>query len=183
MAEGDVELELDNEENCTERPAEKPRKHDSGAADLERVTDYAEEKEILSSDLETVRGDDRAQHRPRCRLPARDQPGTRTGTGPDQDRDRTRPGQGQDQTRTGQDQDRTGPAQDQPRTSPGPGQDQDRTGPDQDRTSPGQDQTRDPSASCVCSSCSLVSRPCPLLGTDAPGNRKPNKKEKRNWLK
>ncbi|XP_077329152.1 huntingtin-interacting protein K isoform X2 [Lithobates pipiens] len=52
-AEGDVELELENEENCSERPADKPRKHDSGAADLERVTDYAEEKEIQSSNLET----------------------------------------------------------------------------------------------------------------------------------
>jgi len=32
----------------------KEKKHDSGAADLERVTDYAEEKEILSTstDLE-----------------------------------------------------------------------------------------------------------------------------------
>ncbi|XP_010223038.1 PREDICTED: huntingtin-interacting protein K, partial [Tinamus guttatus] len=30
------------------------RKHDSGAADLERVTDYAEEKEIQSSNLETA---------------------------------------------------------------------------------------------------------------------------------
>ncbi|NXI73347.1 HYPK protein, partial [Anseranas semipalmata] len=29
-------------------------KHDSGAADLERVTDYAEEKEIQSSNLETA---------------------------------------------------------------------------------------------------------------------------------
>lgn len=54
-AEGDVELELETEENCSERPADKPRKHDSGAADLERVTDYAEEKEIQSSNLETVR--------------------------------------------------------------------------------------------------------------------------------
>ncbi|XP_018428289.1 PREDICTED: huntingtin-interacting protein K [Nanorana parkeri] len=53
-AEGDVELELENEENCSERPADKPRKHDSGAADLERVTDYAEEKEIQSSNLETA---------------------------------------------------------------------------------------------------------------------------------
>ncbi|PIO22850.1 hypothetical protein AB205_0159760 [Aquarana catesbeiana] len=53
-AEGDVELELENEENCSERPADKPRKHDSGAADLERVTDYAEEKEIQSSNLETM---------------------------------------------------------------------------------------------------------------------------------
>lgn len=54
-AEGDVDLDLEAEENCTGKPAEKPRKHDSGAADLERVTDYAEEKEISSSDLETVR--------------------------------------------------------------------------------------------------------------------------------
>ncbi|XP_069758519.1 huntingtin-interacting protein K [Narcine bancroftii] len=52
MAEADGDLDLENDE--AERPAEKPRKHDSGAADLERVTDYAEEKEILSSDLETA---------------------------------------------------------------------------------------------------------------------------------
>ncbi|MEE6503400.1 hypothetical protein FKM82_004814, partial [Ascaphus truei] len=52
--EGDVELELETEENCSERPVDKPRKHDSGAADLERVTDYAEEKEIQSSNLETA---------------------------------------------------------------------------------------------------------------------------------
>nr|XP_039323968.1 huntingtin-interacting protein K-like [Saimiri boliviensis boliviensis] len=37
-----------------ERPPEKPWKHDSGAADLEWVTDYAEEKEIQSSNLETA---------------------------------------------------------------------------------------------------------------------------------
>ncbi|XP_061594432.1 huntingtin-interacting protein K [Cololabis saira] len=53
-AEGDVDLDLEAEENCTGKPVEKPRKHDSGAADLERVTDYAEEKEISSSDLETA---------------------------------------------------------------------------------------------------------------------------------
>ncbi|XP_048338026.1 huntingtin-interacting protein K [Sphaerodactylus townsendi] len=59
-AEGDVELELEAEPNGSAsggdggRPAEKPRKHDSGAADLERVTDYAEEKEIQSSNLETA---------------------------------------------------------------------------------------------------------------------------------
>ncbi|XP_013368015.1 PREDICTED: huntingtin-interacting protein K isoform X2 [Chinchilla lanigera] len=54
--EGDVELELETETSCPERPPEKPRKHDSGAADLERVTDYAEEKEIQSSNLETGEG-------------------------------------------------------------------------------------------------------------------------------
>lgn len=53
--EGDVELELETETSGPERPPEKPRKHDSGAADLERVTDYAEEKEIQSSNLETVK--------------------------------------------------------------------------------------------------------------------------------
>lgn len=66
-AEGDVELELETEPNGSAggadgggRAAEKPRKHDSGAADLERVTDYAEEKEIQSSNLETVRAGRRA---------------------------------------------------------------------------------------------------------------------------
>ncbi|XP_016430703.1 huntingtin-interacting protein K-like [Sinocyclocheilus rhinocerous] len=53
-AEGDVDLDLEAEENCTGKPTEKPRKHDSGAADLEKVTDYAEEKEISSSNLETA---------------------------------------------------------------------------------------------------------------------------------
>uniref|UniRef100_A0A803XK68 Nascent polypeptide-associated complex subunit alpha-like UBA domain-containing protein n=1 Tax=Meleagris gallopavo TaxID=9103 RepID=A0A803XK68_MELGA len=48
-AEGDVELELETEPNGSEAA-----EHDSGAADLERVTDYAEEKEIQSSNLETA---------------------------------------------------------------------------------------------------------------------------------
>lgn len=64
-AEADVDLDLEAEENCTGKPAEKPRKHDSGAADLERVTDYAEEKEISSSDLQTVRA---ARAQPRALL-------------------------------------------------------------------------------------------------------------------
>lgn len=64
--EGDVELELETETSGPERPPEKPRKHDSGAADLERVTDYAEEKEIQSSNLETVR----LRERPRLWLEA-----------------------------------------------------------------------------------------------------------------
>nr|XP_037847385.1 huntingtin-interacting protein K-like [Chlorocebus sabaeus] len=52
--EEDVELELETETSGPERPPKKPRKHDNGAADLERVTDYAEEKEIQSSNLETA---------------------------------------------------------------------------------------------------------------------------------
>uniref|UniRef100_A0A2K6FYY3 Nascent polypeptide-associated complex subunit alpha-like UBA domain-containing protein n=1 Tax=Propithecus coquereli TaxID=379532 RepID=A0A2K6FYY3_PROCO len=51
---GDVELELEAETSGPERPPEKPRKHDSGTADLEQVTDYVEEKEIQSSNLETA---------------------------------------------------------------------------------------------------------------------------------
>lgn len=34
----------------------KASKHDSGAADLERVTDYAEEKEISSKEITNVSG-------------------------------------------------------------------------------------------------------------------------------
>uniref|UniRef100_A0A8C4UND7 Huntingtin interacting protein K n=1 Tax=Falco tinnunculus TaxID=100819 RepID=A0A8C4UND7_FALTI len=50
-AEGDVELELETEPNGSGGGGDG---HDSGAADLERVTDYAEEKEIQSSNLETA---------------------------------------------------------------------------------------------------------------------------------
>uniref|UniRef100_A0A8C2RCK2 Uncharacterized protein n=1 Tax=Capra hircus TaxID=9925 RepID=A0A8C2RCK2_CAPHI len=57
--EGDVELELETETSGPERPPEKPRKHDSGAADLERVTDY---KEIQSSNLETGEGTGKSHH-------------------------------------------------------------------------------------------------------------------------
>jgi len=48
------EAQDQNEENPTEPQQPKEKKHDSGAADLEKVTDYAEEKEILpaSTDLE-----------------------------------------------------------------------------------------------------------------------------------
>ncbi|XP_058397444.1 huntingtin-interacting protein K isoform X3 [Diceros bicornis minor] len=63
--EGDVELELETETSGPERPPEKPRKHDSGAADLERVTDYAEEKEIQSSNLETGKGTGKSHHQER----------------------------------------------------------------------------------------------------------------------
>lgn len=37
-----------------QKPQKKAAKHDSGAADLEKVTDYAEEKEISSGDLKEV---------------------------------------------------------------------------------------------------------------------------------
>ncbi len=44
---------MSNDDEKKSEPS-KEKKHDSGAADLEKVTDYAEEKEILSTstDLE-----------------------------------------------------------------------------------------------------------------------------------
>ena len=51
----ELELEPETEECSVGRQSQdKPKKHDSGAADLERVTDYAEEKEISAEDLHTV---------------------------------------------------------------------------------------------------------------------------------
>ncbi|CAG0916505.1 unnamed protein product [Notodromas monacha] len=41
--------EMHDEEE--DKPVEKMKKHDSGLADLEKVTDYAEEKEIASGDI------------------------------------------------------------------------------------------------------------------------------------
>lgn len=37
------------------KAAKKAAKHDGGASDLERVTDYAEEKELSSADISNVR--------------------------------------------------------------------------------------------------------------------------------
>ncbi|KAM7171719.1 huntingtin-interacting protein K [Macrochelys suwanniensis] len=60
LAEGDVELKTEpngaggGTDGVRGRLAEKPRKHDSSAADLEWVMDYVEEKEIQSSNLETA---------------------------------------------------------------------------------------------------------------------------------
>ncbi|XP_008546877.1 huntingtin-interacting protein K [Microplitis mediator] len=47
MADEDVNGDSDEQQ---EKSQKKVAKYDSGAADLERVTDYAEEKEISSSD-------------------------------------------------------------------------------------------------------------------------------------
>lgn len=38
-----------------QKSAKKAAKHDGGVADLERVTDYAEEKELSSADISNVR--------------------------------------------------------------------------------------------------------------------------------
>lgn len=48
----DDDINGDSDETQTEdESAKKVAKHDSGAADLEKVTDYAEEKEIATSDV------------------------------------------------------------------------------------------------------------------------------------
>lgn len=46
---------LDQDDEQTEQKSvKKAAKHDSGAADLERVTDYAEEKELSHKDIAGV---------------------------------------------------------------------------------------------------------------------------------
>lgn len=41
-------------EDVQDKKSKKAAKHDGGVADLERVTDYAEEKEISSADISNV---------------------------------------------------------------------------------------------------------------------------------
>lgn len=50
-ANGDIGGDSDEVQEKTQK---KVLKHDSGAADLEKVTDYAEEKEIYSADFSGV---------------------------------------------------------------------------------------------------------------------------------
>ena len=53
MSQNEVDHDADDLESNSAVP--KAKKHDSGAADLERVTDYAEEKEITGQRLSNVR--------------------------------------------------------------------------------------------------------------------------------
>lgn len=48
------EAEQVNGEDAQDKKAKKAAKHDGGVADLERVTDYAEEKELSSADISNV---------------------------------------------------------------------------------------------------------------------------------
>lgn len=58
-----VEIDLENTESedvngtddVQDKKLKKAAKHDGGVADLERVTDYAEEKELSSADISNVR--------------------------------------------------------------------------------------------------------------------------------
>ena len=44
----------DDVDRPTEKGQKRVAKHDSGAADLEKVTDYAEEREVFSQDISRV---------------------------------------------------------------------------------------------------------------------------------
>ena len=54
MAAEEENIDLE-EETPVENKGKKVAKHDSGAADLEKVTDYVEEAEISSQDISNVR--------------------------------------------------------------------------------------------------------------------------------
>ena len=56
MATEDDHLDLEDD-STQETKGKKVAKHDSGAADLEKVTDYVEEAEIASRDIGSVRED------------------------------------------------------------------------------------------------------------------------------
>lgn len=46
--------EVNGGEDVQDKKLKKTAKHDGGVADLERVTDYAEEKELSSADISNV---------------------------------------------------------------------------------------------------------------------------------
>ena len=54
MAAEEEAVDLEETENDQGSKAKKSAKHDSGAADLEKVTDYVEEAEISSNNLDDV---------------------------------------------------------------------------------------------------------------------------------
>lgn len=47
-------LQNGTDEASQDKKSKKVAKHDGGVADLERVTDYAEEKELSSADISNV---------------------------------------------------------------------------------------------------------------------------------
>lgn len=46
--------DVNGTEDVQDKKLKKTAKHDGGVADLERVTDYAEEKELSSADISNV---------------------------------------------------------------------------------------------------------------------------------
>lgn len=55
MADEEVNGDTDDIQHEKDKTQKKAAKHDSGVADLEKVTDYAEETEISSQDISGVR--------------------------------------------------------------------------------------------------------------------------------
>lgn len=51
----DEKISQNGTDEAQDKKAKKAAKHDGGVADLERVTDYAEEKELSSADISNVR--------------------------------------------------------------------------------------------------------------------------------
>lgn len=54
MADEEINGDTDDIQHDKDKTQKKTAKHDSGVADLEKVTDYAEEKEISSQDISGV---------------------------------------------------------------------------------------------------------------------------------
>lgn len=54
MADEEINGDTDDIQVDKDKNQKKTAKHDSGVADLEKVTDYAEEKEISSQDISGV---------------------------------------------------------------------------------------------------------------------------------
>jgi len=52
--EAEVEGEAEDDSQEQDKKQKKQTRHDGGAADLERVTDYAEEKEISAANISSV---------------------------------------------------------------------------------------------------------------------------------
>lgn len=50
----DDNVDHNGTDEAQDKKSKKVAKHDGGVADLERVTDYAEEKEISSADISNV---------------------------------------------------------------------------------------------------------------------------------
>lgn len=51
----DEKISQNGTDDAQDKKSKKVAKHDGGVADLERVTDYAEEKELSSADISNVR--------------------------------------------------------------------------------------------------------------------------------
>lgn len=56
MSAEDTEIEVNGTDEVQDKKQKKATKHDGGAADLEQITDYVEEKEISAEHFTSVSG-------------------------------------------------------------------------------------------------------------------------------